>query len=688
MKPPTVPRQRPAPRPPLDAAALWRLARVGAPSLAPDGRFAVAAVTQPDAAKNTQPSALWRFALDGRSAPRRLTWCGEKDGTPSVSPRGDLIAFLARRGGADAPAQIHLLPADGGEAWALTDFAPGLQALRWAPDGRSLLAVAWLWPDTKTLAGQTRRHRTWRERQETGHATSEAFHRWWDHAIPAGRVPHLLRVRLGVPGAPGRVDDLFAGTGLSLPWAEPGVHHFAAHPDGTRVAFVHDPLPLKLPDGLHVLSELDLKTRRVRTLAATPGWHFGAPAYSPCGRYLACTAAERGRVHTAPDRPALVTLDAPPHWRLLTGDDWDHEADAPLRWSDDGRALFFAAEQRGRRPLWRLDLDSGACRVVLPGGWVQGFDLRGPAEDALLVTSQDSALHPPQLHAHRPGRAAAPQRLDRFNDRLLAAHTLGAVREVAVTGALDEPVQMWLVHPAGFDAQQRHAVMHVIHGGPFAAAGDTWSWRWNPHVLASRGAVVAQVNYHGSSGFGQAFKHSLVGRQGALELQDLEAATDWLLRQRWVDARRVFATGGSYGGFLVAWMNGHVSPGRYRAYVCHAGVFDRVATFSADSWRQRPKDLGALYWQDLPRVLAQSPHAFAAQMRTPTLVMHGAKDYRVPDCNGLAYYNTLHALGVPARLLWFADENHWILKPANSLQWHREFLAWIAAHDPGPRRRP
>ena len=146
--------------------------------------------------------------------------------------------------------------------------------------------------------------------------------------------------------------------------------------------------------------------------------------------------------------------------------------------------------------------------------------------------------------------------------------------------------------------------------------------------------------------------------------------------------------GGSYGGYLVAWMNGQVPAGRYRAYVCHAGVFDRVATFSADSYPMRPKDLGADYW-DMPRVLAQSPATFAARMATPTLVIHGAQDYRVPDCNGLAYYNTLKARGIAARLLWFADENHWVLKPRNSGQWYGEFLDWIDRQAPagGGRRR-
>jgi dipeptidyl aminopeptidase/acylaminoacyl peptidase len=409
----------------------------------------------------------------------------------------------------------------------------------------------------------------------------------------------------------------------------------------------------------------------VRTLLDDAAWDIAGPRYSPDGRHIAVTAANVGRQHTAMSQLAVVTPAADGvRWRLVAGS-WDHAPNTPLRWAPDGQSLLFTAESRGRCPLWRCALADDSVPQVVPGGWVQGFDVAGE----VIVTAADSATHPPRVHAHRAG--AAPQRLERWNDGRLAQVHWGEMREVSYPGALGDEIQMWLTFPPGFDARKKHAVMHVIHGGPYAAAGDTFSWRWNAQLLAAQGHVVAQVNYHGSSGFGAAFKSSLVGRQGQLELQDLEAGTDWLLRQAWTDARRITATGGSYGGFLVAWMNGHVPAGRYQAYVCHAGVFDRVATFSADSYPERPKDLAALYWEDMPRVLAQSPAFFAEHMHTPTLVIHGALDYRVPDCNGLAYYNTLKARGVPARLLWFADENHWVLKPQNSRRWTQEFMDWI-----------
>ncbi len=228
--------------------------------------------------------------------------------------------------------------------------------------------------------------------------------------------------------------------------------------------------------------------------------------------------------------------------------------------------------------------------------------------------------------------------------------------------------------------------MQVIHGGPHTAFGDGWHWRWCHQVFAAQGYVVACVNYHGSSGFGHEFLDSITGRWGEYELQDIEAGTDWLLRKPWVDAKRLVATGGSYGGYLVAWMNGHVAPGRYQAYVCHAGCYDWQAMYADDAYAWHRKELGAAYWDDPARVAAQSPHAFARHFATPTLVIHGAQDYRVPDAQGLAYYNTLKSLGVPARLVWFPDENHWVLKPRNSRLWYGEYFAWLAQHLAGARR--
>jgi dipeptidyl aminopeptidase/acylaminoacyl peptidase len=657
---------------PIDVEALWQLDRVGGVAIAPDGSAAVCAVTSYSMRENKARTSLWLLPTRER-APRQLTRNGDKDAHPAWSPQGDRIAFLAKReqgGRKDAESQLYVIPASGGEAQRAASFGPGIEDFKWMPDGKRIVFVAWTWPDLRGVRAQERRHKAFIERKESAYVTSEAQYRHFDHGMPMGRVPHLLMLEL----SSGLITDLFEGTGLELPRVEPGGAHFDIAPDGRRIVFVHDPAPRKRASHARALAELTISSRRIVPLTRDAAWNYDAPRYSPDGTQIACVASHVGLRHTMPGRLAFLGTGKRPR---VVGEKWPIDVDGALRWTPDGSALLFAAQEKGRCHLWRFDVRREAPSIAVAGGWVQGFDVGGPSGDETIVVAIDSAAHPVQVHAVRGGTA---KRLETLNDERMARTALGETREVWLRGARDEPVQMFLTFPPRFDARRKHPAIHVIHGGPHAAAGDTFGYRWNAHVFASKGYVVASVNYHGSSGFGFAFRDSIMGRQGQLETRDIEAATDWLLAKPWVDRKRIFAAGGSYGGFLVAWMNGHIAAGRYRAYVCHAGVFDRVATFSADSYTERPKDLGALYWENPAKVRAQSPCTFADRMDTPTLVTHGNNDYRVPDTNGLAYYNTLQSRGVATRLVWFPDENHWVLKPRNSRLWYQEVFDWLAAH--------
>jgi len=663
--------KKPVKRKPVTVDELWRIERLGAPSLSPDGAQAVAALTRFSMDENKSTSTLWLLSTLGGQA-RALTTCGEKDGAPRWSPAGDLIGFVAKReqqGEKDDTPQLYTIAPDCGEARRVASVAAGVEAFKWFADGRRIAFVSWVWPELKGAKAQAKRHHEFEDRKESGYVTSEAQYRFWDHNLPMGRVPHLHAVDV----ASGRVRDLFEGSPYELSRTEPDANCFDLSPDGRRIVFAWDPAPEKRIDNRFALVELELKSGRFTVIARDADWDFGAPRYSPDGERIAFTASHQGKKHTMPAQPALWQR-ASGRWQVLD-DELDRELHVPLAWSDDGGSLLFAAEQRGRLHLWRFELESGQAEVVVSGGWVQAFDHAG----GTLVTLADAMLHPARLHAHRDGHE--PLRIEAFNDTLLDGLDLGRCDEAHFTGALGDEVQMWLVYPPGFDAKKKYPLLHVIHGGPHAAAGDTWHYRWNNPTFAAQGYVVAAVNYHGSSGFGYGFLDSITHRFGELELQDVEAATDWLLTQPWTDPKRVFATGGSYGGYMVAWMNGHVPAGRYAAYVCHAGCYDWNAMFSGDAWSWFGKELGAWYWDRMDRVQAQSPHAFAKEMATPTLVIHGALDYRVPDGQGLAYYNTLKAKGVDARLLWFPDENHWILKPRNSKLWYGEFFAWLARHD-------
>ncbi|MBV8603598.1 MAG: S9 family peptidase [Pelomonas sp.] len=672
----TALKHKAAARKPFDVDALWQLERLGAASLSSDGAQAVASVTRYSMDENKGESSLWLFSTLG-GAPRRLTAAGDKDGQPQWSPATDehaeRIAFIARReqqGAKDEQPQLYLIDADGGEARRVSDVPTGVDCFKWFPDGRRIAFVSWVWPGLKGAAAQAAAAKALKERKETAYVTSETLYRWWDRNLPMDRVPHLHVLDLDT----GKVRDLFEGTDYELARTDVDASCFDISPDGRRIVFAFDPAAEKRPDGRYALAEVDVRSAAVRVLLQDPEWDFGAPRHSHGGTHLAFTASHQAKSHTMPTWAAV--LDGQGRWAVFS-EEFDQSVAAPLVWSEDDEALLFGAEERGRRHVWRLDLGAREVSRLFVGGNATSF-----AQAAgVLVVNHDSVAFPPRLAARV---LDAPwQRIDRCNDELLAGFEFGRAEELDFKGAQGDPVQLWLVYPPGFDTKKKYPLLHLIHGGPHTAFGDSWHWRWNHQVFAAQGQVLACVNYHGSSSFGHAFLDSITQRWGELELQDIEAATTLLLKKPWIDRKRVFASGGSYGGYMVAWMNGHVKPGRYQAYVCHAGCFDWQGMFADDAYSWHVKELGAWYWQDPAKVAAQSPHAFAQHMQTPTLVIHGAQDYRVPDAQGLAYYNTLKARGVDARLVWFPDENHWVLKPRNSKLWYQEFLGWLARHDRG-----
>ena len=564
-------------RKPITVDDLWQLERLGSPSLSPDGAQAVCAVSRYTMDDNKAASTLWLLSAVG-GAPRALTHAGEKDAQPRWSPRGDLIAFTAKReqeGSKDEETQLYLIAPDGGEARRAAKVATGVESFRWCPDGKRLVFVSWVWPDTKGPKAQAARHKAFKERKESGYVTSDAIYRYWDHHVPMGRVPHLHLLDI----QSGKVTDLFEGTTFELTLTEPDAQQFDISPDGKRAVFAFSPAAHKRMDDRFALAEIDLKSGRITVIVQDSDWDCGSPRYSPDSddsQRIAFIASHQGAKHTMPGQLAVWTRKGA-DWQVVSAE-WDHEVQAPLVWEDDGQAVLFMAEQQGRKHLWRFDLPDRRAELLVKGGWMQGFDKAA----GVLVTVADAIDHPPFMHAHIAGKADL--RIDKFNDDVLARVQLGRSEETWFEGASStgqgaDRVQMWLTYPPGFDAKKKAPLLHLIHGGPHTAFGDAWHFRWNVQVMAAQGYVVACVNYHGSSSFGYAFLDSITHRWGALELQDIEAATNVLLKKPWVDRKRIFASGGSYGGYMVAWMNGHVKPGRYAAYVCHAG--------SASSTRRR-----------------------------------------------------------------------------------------------------
>ncbi len=402
-----------------------------------------------------------------------------------------------------------------------------------------------------------------------------------------------------------------------------------------------------------------------------------ARAIRRTARHCALLAANLRRIAIAPQELALIDRKSG-KLRIASGK-WDRALHPPLAWSADSKSVFFVAEDNARSNLFRLDVGRNVPGIVALGGTIGDFAIAG---DVAVFVRNDMST-PPAVIASRDGHEA---RLDNFNDAAMAGVRLGKVEEHRFKGWKGDEVHMWVIYPPDFDAKKKWPLLHNIHGGPHGIWGDNFHFRWNNQVFAAQGYVVVCVNYHGSTSFGKKFNESIYCDLGKRELADVEAGTDFMLKRGFIDAKRLVAAGGSYGGYMVAWMNGHTD--RYKAYVCHAGCFDWVSMFADDFYYWHPKEFGAFYWDDFAKVESQNPRARVKAMKTPTLVIHGALDYRVPDSQGLAYFNTLKAKGVPARLVFFPDENHWILKPQNSKLWYREFFSWLERHvTPGGRKK-
>ncbi|MDQ6620193.1 MAG: S9 family peptidase [Pseudomonadota bacterium] len=651
---------------PFTVEALWEMKRIGTPTLSPDGSTACAAVTRFDMEKNESATELWLFptrAQDGE-LPRRLT-AGDKDSEPQWSPDGRAIAFIAKRTG-DEESQVYVIAPDGGEARRLTKLATGCASLKWFPDGKRLAFVSAVWPDLATGAAQAKRKQQTTQSKVKVHATERPEYRYWDHWLTDGREPHIMVCEVET----GRCRDVLAGTGLSLPPWEPHAEDYDIAPDGREIALTVDRAAEPRMMNPSDIVTLDLRSRRVVVLTQGSGLSDAQPIYAPDGSALVWRSFDTARAFN--DQGHLTHFDRERRRKTRLAPAHDR-ASARVQWTPDSRSLLFLSEDRGRQGLWQLQVDAG--RGALPVLLVHGGTLGGFAQGGgVLAFDRATAMHPPALFACSAD-GTDERRIEALNAALLARHAFGEVREFTIKGHGGDPVQMFVAYPPGFDPGKKWPLLHSIHGGPHAAHLDSWHFRWNVHVFAAQGYVVAAVNYHGSSGFGQRWLESITGKYGLKEFADTEAATDHLLRQGYIDRTRLLASGGSYGGYMVAYMNGHTD--RYRAYVCHAGCYDWVSMMATDGYHFFAKELGAFHWDNPSRVMRQSPHHYVKRARTPTLVIHGEQDFRVPATQALQYYDTLKAKGVAARLLWFTDENHWILKPQNSRLWYREFLSWL-----------
>jgi dipeptidyl aminopeptidase/acylaminoacyl peptidase len=690
---------------PITADDLWALPRVGAPVPSPDGSRFIVPVTTYSMKDNKGTTRLWlvpaaarRAGRGGKRDPARpLTDASASSTSPAWSPDGQRIAFVRKPGGGAhaSGGQLCVMRMDGGEARRVTDLRFDVVDPQWLPDGVrvAFLASAHLdAPDPAATAAIVAEQE--KAIRPSARVTEERFYRYWDRWLTDRRRQHvhLADVERG---------DVVNLTPSFTGWFDPiePAGHVAIAPDGREIAFSamrpRDPVtsgvftvavpPPRGPGGSR-------RAARLRDL--TPrGWtNAQRPRYSPDGRHLLFG------VHKHPlrwsDRMRLALLDRRTG-RCAVADDWDRSPDE-WAFSPRGDRVICAVETEGRTAIVtiaRSGLARGTARAqrrIARGGTFSGVQVAGTR-----VFANVSSLRAPGEIVSYALSGAGRRANTAFTAPVMSAIEMGRVEEHAIRGADGAAVQMLLVHPPASAGRGRRAgaprraaprpLLHLVHGGPHAAFGDTWHWRWNAQVFAGAGHLVAMVNFHGSSGWGQSFADSIVGAWGDKPYRDVSAATDWLVDRGLADPKRMALAGGSYGGYLVSWIASQTA--RYACIVNHAGVCDLQTQFATDIAQGLATSAGGEPWSDRAGLDRYSPLRHAEGFASPMLVIHGERDYRVPMDQALEIYAVHKARGIPARLVIYPDENHWILTPQNSRHWYGEVLGWIARWTRSKRAR-
>jgi dipeptidyl aminopeptidase/acylaminoacyl peptidase len=646
---------------PFTVDVMWAVERVGAPVLSPDGTRVAYTVSVYDLDENRGNGDVWVVAVAG-GAPRRLTTSKASDGSPAWSPDGKRLAFVSRREG-DGAGQLYVLPLEGGEAERVTDMPLAVSNPNWLPDGKRIAFVSSVIAGAESPEATKKAIEARDKNKVKARVTENRLFRFWDRWLTDEEYPHIFVVDLDTR----KVTDLLPGSRRHMDLLE-GSGAFDVSPDGATIAFTAN----STAEPYRTLN-LDVFTvpaagGEVRNLTGGNPADDEDPVFSPDGRRLAY--GWQKKAEGWPDRTRLAILDLATGASTVLTEAFDYSG-AGWSWTPDGQWLLFHAEVRGRTNLYSLPAAGGAPREVFRGGTTAGAEAT-PHGD--VVFQHHSVNAPPEIAAVRKDGSGF-RKLTRVNEDLIGGVALGTLEDVTFKGAGGDDVQMFVVKPPGFDASRKYPLVHLVHGGPAGTFGDAFSFRWNPHAFAAPGYVVAMVNFHGSSSFGQAWVESILGAHPDKPFADIMKATDHLIAQGYVDPARMAAAGGSYGGFLVNWIAGHTD--RFKALVSHAGVYSLLGQSASDTSYGRQHSYGGYPFTHLANVEKWSPNRFSANFNTPMLVLHGERDFRVPVTQGLELYGVLSAKGVPARLVYYPDENHWILKGQNSKHWYGEVLGWL-----------
>jgi acylaminoacyl-peptidase len=640
------------------------LDRISGPQLSPDGANVAYQVRQTDFAANKGVTSIW---IAGPSGTRALSAPGSN--SPRWRRDGKMLYFLSNRGGSS---QVWRLDMSGGDGIQVTHTPLDVGSFQLSPDGTHLIVSMDVFLDCDSPDCTKQRMDEHASHKGSGQQYDQLFVRHWDTWSDGTRSQlfvYALDEQGLAHGTPAWVTHGIAGDVPSKPFGDSGDYTFTA--DGKQVIFAARVAGRTEPWS----TNFDLFRRAAdgsgtpQNLTAGNPAADTAPAVSPDGRTLAYLAAKRPGVES--DRNAVVLKDLASGTTRELLPKWDRSAQE-LKWSADGNTLYALADEMGQKRLFSIDVTRAQVSALTDQGEVSDYDVKGKQ----IVVALESLASPTQLY--RVGTGGKLQQITHANEDKLAGIRMATYEAFQFPGWNNESVQGFVMKPSGYEPGKKYPVAFIIHGGPEAAFGNIFHYRWNAQTYAGAGFAVVIIEFHGTPGYGQAFTDSIGGHWGDRPLEDLKKGWDWALAHYpFLDGSRACALGASYGGYMIDWIAGNWSS-PWKCLVSHDGIFDaRIMYYSTEElWFEEYENGGVQF--AVPSNYEQfNPLDHVADWKVPMLVIQGGRDFRVPMEQGIGAFTALQRRGIASEFLYFPDENHWVLKPQNSLQWNDAVFDWI-----------
>jgi dipeptidyl aminopeptidase/acylaminoacyl peptidase len=667
---------------------MMALKRVGAPVPSPDGKWVVFDCEDVDLAANTKISHLWIAPASGGDS-RRLNQTANHEERPRFSPDRKRLIWTSK---ATDPTQIWMCDFDPeagqlvGKPHQVTSISTGADGAIWSPDGKNIVFVSAVYPDCKDDTCNKQRDEEPKKSKVKAKIFSRLFYRHWN-AFTEFKRSHLFVVSADADASqPNAARDLTPGDHDVPPFSLGGQDMYAISPDGQELAYTSNIDEVEATSTNNEIFVVPITGGAPKKISTSPGADT-TPLYSPDGKYLAWRSQARAGFEA--DKWRLLVQDRQSGKIRDLTEKFDRSVGsfAWMQFLEGPTAIWFTAEDHGQSPLFAAfptEDNPIPHQPRKPPLKLHADDLVSAGRTLFFTCMSVTApneiykLEAPENPELGTSTGEPWYQLTHMNDALLSQIDMQPLESFTFKGANDEEVQGFMVKPPGFDPNKKYPLKFLIHGGPQGAWGNSWTYRWNAELFAATGNyVVVMINFHGSTGYGQKFTDSISGDWGGKPYVDLMKGLDYVEKTYpFIDKNREAALGASYGGYMANWLLGHTN--RFKCIVSHDGMFNAESAYGTteELWFAN-WEFGGPPWKKRDVYRKWSPHGYAANFKTPTLVVHGQNDYRIDVSQAFDLFTTLQILKVPSKMLYFPDEGHWVLKPQNSQLWYKTVNDWV-----------